>query len=39
MENLQAVAHSRFFFHFYIPWKYQKTSGFVMFLGGIGMEK
>ena len=25
-------------FHFCIPWKYQKTGGFLMFSGGIEVE-
>ena len=25
-------------FHFYTPWKYQKTAGFLMFSGGIEVE-
>ena len=26
-------------FHFYTPWKHQKTSGFLMFSGGIEVEQ
>ena len=25
-------------FHFYTPWKHQKTAGFLMFPGGIEIE-
>ena len=33
------LTHFKPLFHFYTPWKQQKTSGFQMFLGGIEMER
>ena len=33
-----AVTHFQPMFHFYIPRKHQKTSGFLMFSGGIEVE-
>ena len=34
----QILTHFRPMFHFYTPWKHQKTGGFLMFSGGIEME-
>ena len=32
------LAHFRLIFPFYIPWTHQRSSGFLMFLGGITKE-
>ena len=32
------LTHFQPVFHFYAPWKHQKTSGFLMFSGGIEIE-
>ena len=34
----KALTHSQPIFHFYSPWKQQKTGGFLMFSGGIEVE-
>ena len=34
----QILTHFRPMFHFYTPWKHQKTGGFLMFSGDIEME-
>ena len=33
-NGLKGLTHFKSLFYFYIPWKNQKSSGFLMFLGG-----
>ena len=35
---LLSITHFQPMFPFYTPWKHQKTSGFLMFAGGIEVE-
>ena len=37
-SKLFFLTHFSQTFHFYTPWKRQKTIGFLMFLGGIEVE-
>ena len=34
----KSLTHFQPMFHFYTPWKQQKTGGFLMFSGGIEVE-
>ena len=38
LSAYRKFTHFRTMFHFYTPWKCQKTFGFLTFLGGIEME-
>ena len=38
-ETIDTFTHLRTMFIFYIPWKHQKTSDFLIFSGGRGLKR